>query len=936
MIGQRLGHYRIVAKIGAGGMGQVFRAYDEHLDRDVALKILPLATLADEARRKLFRIEALALAKLNHPNIETVFEFGTQNGVDFLAMELIAGVPLSDRLKHGPLPEEEIVRLGAQFAKGLAAAHEQGVLHRDLKPSNLMVTPDGLIKILDFGLAKFVNPSLGEDLTETVTTETGTIRGTIPYMSPEQLRGEQTDARSDIYSAGAVLYEMATGRRPFPETQGPQLIDAILHQAPAAPRSLNDHLKTRLESVILQALSKDASRRYRSARELLDALEGVVGRPVSAAKRVRWPIAGVTIVVATLALCGWFYSAHKAHALRETDAIVLAEFGNFTGDAVFDDTLKQALAAELQQSPFMNVLSDRTVSDTLKLMGRSAGERLDEKTALDLCQRSGSKAVLMGSIATLGSQYVILLNAINCQTGASLDREEAQATRKEEVLNALDRAAAKLREKLGESLSTIQKFDTPLEQATTSSLEALKAYSLGQKALSEKGSTAAIPFFERAVELDPSFASADQALAAMYRNLNEPERAAAYLKRAVELSARLSERERLVILGSYFTDVTGEIWKGIQSYELLTQIYPRYAAAYGNLGVAYASLGQYEKAVQATRRALQLNPSRVVNYENLAVPYIALHQFNEARDIIAQALNRKLDDDGLHTNLYGLAFLKGDRAEMSEQVAWFEGKTGMEDEIWALESDTEAYAGRLEKARDLTRRAIDSSKRAQSLESAALWEANSAVREALMGNLESGRRQAAAALRLAPRSRNAEIMAALALARGRDTAKAQAMEQELATRFPLNTQMQSYWLPTIRAQIFLARRDTTRAIESLGTVAPYDMANTMFTENPSCMIPAYVRGEAYLAARKSTYAAAEFQKVLDHPGVVWNCPTGALARLGLAQAYALGVRFGPDAAAETTRAKARAAFQDFLALWKDADPDIPILKQAKADYAKLK
>jgi eukaryotic-like serine/threonine-protein kinase len=706
-----------------------------------------------------------------------------------------------------------------------------------------------------------------------------------------------------------------------------------------------------LEWIVSKALEKDRRLRYQSASEIRTdlvrlehgeergrarAVAGLLGRTFR--RRRRAVILGSVVTIVAIGSSSYFFlPARRAQALTDKDTIVLADFGNSTGDAVFDDTLKQALATELQQSPFLNILSERRMSETLTLMGRSAGDPLDEKAAVDLCQRAGSKAVTEGSITSLGSQYVILLNAVNCETGASLAREEAQASKKEEVLNALDKAAVKLRGKLGESMSTIQKFDMPLEQATTSSLEALKAYSLGQKALSERGSAAAIAFFERAIELDPTFASADQGLAAMYRNLNQPERAAEYLKRAVGLSARLSERERLFILGSYHIDVTGEIEKGIQNYELLTEAYPRDARAYGNLGVAYASLGQYEHAAEATRQALRLNPDRVVNYENLAIPYLALNQFEQARDIIAQAFAHKLDDDGLHTNLYALAFLKGDRAEMTVLASWFEGKPDVEDQMWALESDTEAFSGHLQKARELTRRAIDSSKRARNFESAALLEANAAEREALLGNLEKARHQAAVALTTAPNSRDAEIMAALALARAGEDAKAEVVAQELAKRFPLSTQMQSYWLPAIWAQTALTRGGATRAIESLKSVAPYDLANTMFSQSPSCMYPVYIRGQAFLAARRGIEAAAEFQKVLDHPGLVWNCTTGVLTHLGLARAYALEAQSVQGVDAETIRrAKACSAYQDFFAFWKDADPGIPILKQAMAEYAKLK
>ena len=926
MVSETLGHYRIAEKIGAGGMGEVYRARDEQLDRDAALKVLPAGTLADEAARKQFRKEALTLAKLNHPNIETIFEFNTQDGVDFLAMELIPGHSLKEKLKEGPLPEKEILRLGMQLAEGLTAAHEQGVVHRDLKPGNLMITPGGRLKILDFGLAKLVRPELGADVTQSISTGAWPVSGTVPYMSPEQLRGEPVDARSDIYSAGAVLYEMATGQRPFVQTHGPTLVGAILHQAATPPRSLNRHLTPTFERVILKALEKEPARRYQSARELLVALEGVATHMELFPTHPRWAfIPGTAAIAVVLAVGGWLYYARRAHALRETDMVVLADFSNNTGDTVFDDTLKQGLAVQLAQSPFLNILSEQKVRDTLKLMGHSQNDRLTPDLARELCQRVGSKAYLSGSIASLGSQYVIGVNAVNCQSGDTLAREQMTAGGKEQVLTALDKAAKKLRSRLGESLSSIQKFGTPLFQETTSSLEALKAFTLGIRAEHEKGPAAALSYYQRAVELDPNFATAYYGIGTSYRNQNQPARAAEYLTKAFELRQHASEQEKLFIAFSYYSNVTGQLERARQTFQEWVESYPRSFVAYSNMSDVYASLGQWEKAAEAANEALRLQPDNVIAAENLSQAYMALNRFDEAQKILTQTLARKLDDDLIHVGLYGIDFLQGNALGMATQIAWFGAKPDLEHERWALESDTESYYGHLQRARELTRRAVEKAIGTDNKEAGAGWEANAALEDAVFGNLARARKEAEESLHLAPGNRDIETETALVFAMARDSARAEALAEDLGQRFPLHTLVQSYWLPTIRAELALERNSAVRAVESLQMVTPLEWSNTAFSLNISCLYPVYVRGQAYLAEGQGSAAAAEFHKLLDHRGIIQNCPLGAVAYLGLARAYHLAGDI----------AKSRSAYQDFFRLWKDAGPDIPILRQAKAEYAKL-
>ncbi|MFY9730117.1 MAG: protein kinase [Candidatus Acidiferrales bacterium] len=964
LIGRTASHYRIIEKIGAGGMGEVYRAHDVQLERDVALKFLPSDTLTDESARKQFRKEALALAKLNHPNIETVYEFGSQDGADFLAMELIAGNSLKKKINEGPLLEAETVRLGLQLAEGLAAAHEQGVVHRDLKPANLMITPTGRLKILDFGLAKLIHHDVPSDMTHSITMESGTISGTVPYMAPEQLRGLDVDPRADIYGAGAVLYELATGCRPFPQSQGAELMGAILHQSPVPPSSINPRIALGLEKVILKALQKEPLQRYQSARELLVALEGLsfsaagtttdaasairiaapavapTGEPSpalasSTASRARWlVILSAAVVVVALAVVAYSYF-HRASALTEKDTIVLSDFTNTTGDAVFDDTLKTALNESLRQSPFLYVLSESEVAKTLQLMTRPSSTKLTPEVTRELCQRAGSKAYIAGAIGSLGNEYVLGLKAVNCQNGATLAKEQVTAASKDKVLDALGESATKMREKLGESLATVQRFDVPLEQATTSSLEALKAYSLGLKATSEKGFAAALPYNQRAIELDPNFAVGYDEVGADYASLGEVTRASEYLTKAFQLREHTSQVEKLDITADYYSKVTGELNKAAQTFQEEIASYPRKPGVYGSLGIVYASQGEYEKASEITRQAVPLAPDAVRWYTNLANYALALQQFNGARQIIHEVQARKLDSVLFHNALYALSFFALDSAAMTEQQQWFAGKPQFENVGLALASDTEGYEGHLGKARELTKRAVDSAIRADSREDGAIWQANAALRQAAYGNAAEARQRAAEALKIAPTSQGAQSEAALAFAMAGDIARAESLAQDLGKRFPLDTQMQSLWLPAIQAQVVLDRKNPAAALNATQAASAIEFGQIQFVVNISCLYHVYVRGQAYLAAGKGSAAAAEFQKILDHSGIVWSCWTGALAHLGVARANALQSRTLQGADADAARVRALAAYKDFLTLWKDADPDIPILKEAKAEYAKL-
>jgi tetratricopeptide (TPR) repeat protein len=630
---------------------------------------------------------------------------------------------------------------------------------------------------------------------------------------------------------------------------------------------------------------------------------------------------------------GAYFFTSRAPILTGQDTIVLADFANSTGDPIFDDTLKTALHVSLRQSPFMNVLSDSEVTRNLQLMTRPASTKLTPEVARELCQRAGSKAYLAGAVGSLGSEYVLALKAVNCQSGDPLAEEQVTAASKEKVLDALGEAASKLRIALGESLATVQKFDVPLVQATTSSLEALKAYSLGQRAHSEKGPAAALPYDQRAIELDPNFAVGYMAVGVDYYDLGELGRASEYITKAFRLREYASERERPAITAYYYATVTGELDKAAQTYQEEIESYLRESGAHANLGFVYGELGQYEKAAEIMRQALRLSPEK--GRENLANYALALQRFDETRQIIHEAQALKLDDAIFHNDLYALAFLGSDSAAMAEQQQWYAGKPDYENWGLALASDTEAYGGHLGKARELTKRAVDSAIRADSKENGAIFQAIAAQREAAYGNATEARQSAAEALRLAPASLGTESEAALAFAIAGDTARADPLVRDLGKRFPLDTQMRSLWLPAIQAQLALDRKNPAPALNTLQAASLIELGQIQFVNNISCLYPVYVRGEAYLAARQGSATAAEFKKILDHNGIVWNCWTGALAHLGVARANALQSRTSQGADADAARIRALAVYNDFLTLWRDADPNIPILKQAKAEYANL-